>query len=158
MTYTTSPPPRTHRRSTLRVMQLGWMSTAAVLAVAWIDHATADVLAHHIHAGYPHYSPARIDSAAAAYIVYLSVTGAVGLVAWIWTIRAVHRNKQWIHLAATLIFAVATSLSLTNLLIKDTSGDTGLPPLLGWVGMLPCLPGLVIVILLWRDRDVTSAH
>jgi hypothetical protein len=29
---------------------------------------------------------------------------------------------------------------------------TGLPPLLGWVGMLPCLAGLLAVILLWRKQ------
>jgi hypothetical protein len=50
------------------------------------------------------------------------------------------------------LFALGTSIALTDLLIKDTSGDTGLPPLLGWVGMLPCLAGLLAVILLWRKQ------
>ena len=27
----------------------------------------------------------------------------------------------------------------------------GLPPLLGWFGMLPCLAGLLAVTLLWRQ-------
>jgi hypothetical protein len=51
------------------------------------------------------------------------------------------------------IFVVATTIALTDLLIKDTSGDTGLPPLLGWIGMLPCLAGLLAVGLLWRDPN-----
>ena len=42
-----------------------------------------------------------------------------------------------------------TPMVNVDLLIRDTSGDTGLPPLLGWAGMLPSLAGLVAVALLW---------
>ena len=52
--------------------------------------------------------------------------------------------------AATAMFALGTGIALIDLLVKDTSGDTGLPPLLGWAGMLPCLAGLLTVTLLWR--------
>ena len=48
------------------------------------------------------------------------------------------------------MFALGTGIALIDLLVKDTSGDTGLPPLLGWAGMLPCLAGLLVVTLLWR--------
>jgi hypothetical protein len=142
----------THRRSALTAMYLGSLFTLGALAVAWIDHATADTLARHIRAGYPHYSQARVDSAAATYMIYLSVLGALGLVAWLATIRGVTHERKWIRPTATLVFLLAAGLSLTDLLIRDTSGDTGLPPLLGWIGLLPCLPGLLAVILLWKDR------
>jgi plastocyanin len=49
------------------------------------------------------------------------------------------------------MFALGTGIALTGLLIKDTSGDTGLPPLLGWVGILPYLAGLLAVTLLWMS-------
>ena len=42
--------------------------------------------------------------------------------------------------------------AVMDLVVKDTSGDTGLPPLLGWAGMLPSLAGLVAVALLWRRQ------
>lgn len=42
------------------------------------------------------------------------------------------------------------SAAPTCLLVKDSSGDTGLPPVLGWLGMLPSLPGLTAVALLAR--------
>ena len=35
---------------------------------------------------------------------------------------------RWV---ATGLFAAGTSIALVNLFIKDSSGDTGLPPLLG---------------------------
>ncbi|MFF8812307.1 hypothetical protein [Streptomyces pactum] len=49
-----------------------------------------------------------------------------------------------------MMFLIGTGTGLTGLLTKDTSGDTGLPPAMGWAGMLPCLAGLVAVALLWR--------
>ncbi len=48
------------------------------------------------------------------------------------------------------MFALGTAIALFDLLVKDTSGDTGLPPLLGWLGLLPCLAGLLAVALLWQ--------
>jgi hypothetical protein len=98
--------------------------------------------------GYPTYSQARIASAVTTYLVYLSVVGALGTISWLSTIWA-KAGKRWAHAAATALFVLGTSIALTDLLIRDTSGDTGLPPLLGWVGMLPCLAGLVAVTLLW---------
>ena len=144
-------------RPTIIAMHAGWTVTASALAAVWVDHATGNLLARHIQAAYPHYSRAHVTSAAAVYLIYLSVIGALGIIAWASSLRAVKQGRHWIRPAATLIFIVATGLALTNLLIKDTSGDTGLPALLGWIGLLPCLPGLLTVILLWRDGTVTPA-
>jgi hypothetical protein len=82
------------------------------------------------------------------YLVYLSVVGGLGTISWLSTIWAVKAGKRWARAAATALFVLGTSIALTDLLIRDTSGDTGLPP--GWVGMLPCLAGLFAVTLLWR--------
>jgi hypothetical protein len=118
--------------------------------VAAIVPYTANVLADHIRAGYPTYPQARIDTAVTTYLVLLSIVGALGIFAWVWTIWAVKVGKRWARGTATAMFALGTGVALTGLLVKDTSGDTGLPPLLGWVGMLPCLAGLLAVILLRR--------
>ena len=80
----------------------------------------------------------------------MSIIGALGVISWLWTIRTVHAGKRWARGAATVMFALGTSIALFDLFVKDTSGDTGLPPLLGWIGMLPCLAGLLAVTLLWR--------
>ena len=32
----------------------------------------------------------------------------------------------------------------------ELNGDTGLPLLLGLIGLLPCIAGLLVVILLWK--------
>jgi hypothetical protein len=147
----------THERSAILAMYAGLAFTAVAIVVPFVDHATANVLADHIRSGYPDYSQDHIDSSVATYLAYLSIIGCLGVICWLWTIRAVKHSKRWARAAATVLFLLGTGISLTNLLVKDGSGDTGLPPLLGWVGMLPCLPGLVAVMLLWRDRHVASA-
>ncbi len=138
--------------SVIAAMYTGLAMTVVATIVPYIDHATSNTLADHIRAGYPTYTDARIDTAATTYLVYLSVTGVLGVVGWLWTVRALKTGKRWARGAATALFALGTSIALADLLIKDTSGDTGLPLLLGWVGMLPCLAGLLAVILLWRTH------
>ena len=139
-----------HERSAIGAMCAGLGLTVAAMIVPYVDHATANMLAGHIRAGYPTYTQARIDSAVTTYLVYLSIVGALGIICWLWAVWAVRAGKRWARGAATAMFALGTGIALFDLLVKDTSGDTGLPPLLGWAGMLPCLAGIVAVTLLWR--------
>ena len=77
----------------------------------------------------------------------LSVVGALGAVEWLATIRPVRAGKRWARGGATAPSALAPGIALFDLLVKDTSGDTGLPPSLGWVGPLPSQAGLLAVTL-----------
>ncbi len=146
---TTTP----HEQRATKAMHAGLGLTVAAVIAAYVDHATANVLAGHIRDGYPAYSQARINAAVTTYLVYLTVVGALGIVCWLGAIWAVRAGKRWARGAATAMFALGTGVALFDLLIKDTSGETGLPPLLGWAGMLPCLAGLLAVALLWRKRS-----
>ena len=139
-----------HERPAIGAMYTGLGLAVVALIVLYVDHATANVLVGHIRAGYPTYTQARIGTAVTTYLVYLSVVGALGIIGWLAAIWAVKAGKRWARGAATALFVLGTAIALTDLLIKDTSGDTGLPPLLGWAGMLPCLAGLLAVVLLWR--------
>ncbi|MEV5012463.1 hypothetical protein AB0K74_32885 [Streptomyces sp. NPDC056159] len=139
-------------RLVIGAMFTGLGLTVIATIVPYVDRATTHLLADHIRAGYPTYAPTRIDSAVTTYLVLLSVIGALGVLAWLWTIWAVRAGKRWARPAATVMFVLGASVGLTMLLTKDTSGDTGLPPTLGWVGMAPCLAGLLAVALLWRRQ------
>ncbi|MBV8991945.1 MAG: hypothetical protein JOZ73_12290 [Solirubrobacterales bacterium] len=158
------PPPENnralvrHQRAAIGAICVGLALTVVALVVLYVDHATANKLADHIRAGYPTYSQGRIDTAVTTYLVYLSVTGALGIICWLWTIWALKAGQRWARAAATAMFALGTGIALFDLLIKDTSGETGLPPLLGWTGMLPCLAGLLAVTLLWRNPDRNSGR
>jgi hypothetical protein len=138
------------RRPALRAMYAGLALTVLVTIAPYVDRATGNVLADHLRAGYPDFSPARIDSAVTTWLVVLSFVGAVGVAGWIWTIHAVTAGKGWARWAATAMLVLGTSTWLTGLLVRDTSGDTGLPALLGWLGILPCVAGAVAVTMLWR--------
>lgn len=140
----------TRRRAALAAMYAGLGLTVVAALVPYVDHATADVLAGHIHAGYPGYGPARVDAAATTYLIYLTVVGALGVVGWLAAIRGETAGKRWARPAATVLFVTGSGVALFDLLVRDTSGDTGLPPLLGWIGVLPCLAGMVAVALQWR--------
>lgn len=108
-------------------------------------------MAEHIRDGYPDYTEARIDSAVTTYLITLSTIGALGVIAWLGTAWAVKAGKRWARPVATATFGLGTSVALAALLTKDTSGDTGLAPLLGWIGMLPCMAGLLAITLLWKQ-------
>lgn len=138
------------RRSVLAALYTGLTTTVVATIAPYLDQATSHSLAHHIQAGYPTYTRARVDTAVTTYEVILTVIGVLGVAGWAIVIHAVTTGKRWTAPLATAMFSLGLGIALTDLLIKDTSGETGLSPLLGWVGLLPCLPGLLAVILLWR--------
>jgi hypothetical protein len=139
-------------RPALIALSVGLLLTIAATAAPYVDRARGNVLAHHIRAGYPDYTASKVDNAVTAWLVILTVSGALGLAGWLATICAVRSGKPWDVWVATAMFAIGTGLALTALLTKDTSGDPGLAPQLGWIGLLPCLAGLLAVVLLWRRR------
>ncbi|MFI5490050.1 MULTISPECIES: hypothetical protein [Micromonospora] len=139
-----------HQRPAIATMYAGLGLTVVAMVVPLLDRATGNMLADHIRAGYPTYSPERIDTAVTTYLGYLSGLGVLGIACWLWTIRAVRAGRWWARGATVVMLALGVLIALFNLLVRDTSGDTGLPPLLGWVGVLPSLAGLVAVALLWR--------
>lgn len=139
-------------RSAIVALHSGLALALVATLVPYIDRAAANLLADHIQAGYPSYGQSRIDTAVTTYLIYLTVLGAVGIVSWLVVIRAASAGKRWARWAAAGLFAVGTCIAVFNMTVQDTSGDTGLPPALGWVGLLPCLAGLLAVILMWRPR------
>lgn len=141
---------RSRERSAIAAMYAGLGLTVVATIVPYLDRATTHLLADHIRAGYPTYTPTRVDSAVTTYLTLLLVIGALGVIGWLWTTWAVTAGKRWARPAATMMLVLGTSVGLTELLAKDTTGDTGLPPALGWAGMAPCLAGLLAVTLLWR--------
>ncbi|MGW5360121.1 hypothetical protein [Actinopolymorpha pittospori] len=148
----TQPP---YERGALGAMYAGLVLTVLATIAPYIDRSTTHLLAHHIRSGYPTYHQARVDSAVTTYLVVLSVIGALGVLDWLATAWAVKAGKPWARPTATVMFVLGSSVGLTGLLTTDTSGETGIPPALGWAGMIPCLAGLMAVALLWRRPRLT---
>ena len=133
-------------------MWSGLALTIAATVYPLIDRATTHVLADHIRASYPAYGTGRVDTAVTAYLAILSTVGVLGVLGWLGTMWAIRGRKIWARWIAAGAWLTAACLALTALTVKDTSGDVGLAPLLAWLQVLPCAPGLVAVTLLWRPR------
>ncbi len=142
--------PHRQHDTTLTTLYVGALLTAVAAAAPFIDRLTGQVLAAHIRHGYPTYSDHRVNAAVTTWLVLLAVVGILGLATWALTIWAVKADRAWSRLVATIAFGVGTTVALSALLTKDTSGEVGLAPLLGWIGLLPCVAGLVAVARLWR--------
>ncbi|MGW6057495.1 hypothetical protein [Streptomyces sp. NPDC055189] len=147
-----------HERWAIGTMYTGLGLTVLATVLPYVDRATSHLLADHIRAGYPAYTATQVDSAVTTYLILLSVLGALGVTAWLWTARAVKAGKRWARPAATVMFVLGTGVALAALLTKDTSGDTGLPPELGSAMTAPCLAALLALTLLWRRPQLSRGH
>lgn len=140
-------------RLPLATMWGGLVLTVIATGYPFVDRATTHVLADHIRAGYPSYAQSEIDRAVTAYLVILSIVGGLGILSWIGTMWATHAGKRWARWAAAGVFVVALCVALAGVTVKDTSGDVGLAPSLGWLQFLPCVLGLATVALLWKRHE-----
>jgi hypothetical protein len=131
-------------------MYAGLVLSVVATIVPYVDRATSQTLTAHVRAGYPSYSPERVDSTVTVWLAILSVVGLLGIASWVATIWAVRARRRMARWAATAMFALGTTVGLALLLSKEPTGQLALPPLLGWVALLPCLAGAVAVIQLWR--------
>ncbi|MET8867956.1 hypothetical protein ABZW11_33920 [Nonomuraea sp. NPDC004580] len=133
-------------RTVPALLYTGAALTAVAALFPFVDKA---VLAGHVSAGYPSYAPGEIDAAVTAYLIILGAVGLLGLAGWLGTVWAVRAGKRWAPWLAGGLLVSAILIAVAALTIKDTSGDVGLAPLLGWLLVLPCIPGAAAVAL-WR--------
>ncbi|REF38377.1 hypothetical protein [Thermasporomyces composti] len=150
MTPATTNARRTAREWTLFVVM--GIGLALTVAVTVYPLANRGLLADHVRAGYPSYHEGEIATAVTWYLAILAVLGGLGVLSWLGTIWATWVRKGWAPWLATVILAVAVCVVLAGLTVKDTSGDVGLAPAVGWLQVLPCLAGLSAVVLLWGGR------
>ncbi|MEU5941363.1 hypothetical protein ABZ807_19755 [Micromonospora sp. NPDC047548] len=137
-------------QAAVAMMYVGLGLTVIAALFPFVDQATTTVLADHVREGYPAYEPGEINAAVTAYTVILSAVGVLGVLGWLGTVWTVRTGKGWAPWLATGIFAIAACAAIAAATTKDTSGEVGLAPLLGWLQVLPSVPGLAAVVLLWR--------
>lgn len=143
---------RTRRHANPLVTGAIWIGLALTVFATifpYVDRANSNAMAAHIRAGYPTYGRHRVDTAVDIYLAYLTLLGVGGIAAWLATAWAIRAGRRWARAAATATFVLAVCLAVFDLVVKDTSGDTGLPLQIGVIGLVPCLPGLLVVTLLW---------
>jgi hypothetical protein len=123
------------------------LTVLAVLALVF-DLASSDVLGEHLRDVYEGYASPPDEAAVAAY---LFTFGAFGLLGWLWVLWAVRRRKRWARPVAAVLLLLASAVAVGNLAVTEY-GQTILPIQVGLAGLLPCIAGLVAVVLLWSRR------
>lgn len=133
-----------------------WVGLGLTLLATVSAQLGKPLISEHIHSGYPSLAEDEIGAGMDFYATALTVVGVLGALGWIATIWWAHRGSRWIRWAAVVLALTGTTVALFAFLVRDTSGDTGLPPLIGAIGLLPCAAGLVAVVLMFT-RTATLA-
>lgn len=115
-----------------------------------VDIATVDTISDHVRAAYPSWGHALVESDRNAMVIYLVVTGVLGIICWLCVIWAVIARKRWARAAATSAFAAGALLALMNLTLGGGQYSVILPTGYGVLTLLPSLAGLAAVVSLWR--------
>ena len=149
---TTATAARRSARPVLGAVYAGLALTVLAALAPYLGTFT-EVLADHVQSGYPDYSEAKVDEAVQAYQMLLATVGVLGVVGWLWTLWTVRAGKRWAPVSATVLFLCALGVAVAGLTVEDANGEVGVPPLLGWITALPCVAGLAVVVLLWRQRQ-----
>jgi hypothetical protein len=143
---------RVQRRPAVTAMGIGLLLTVITLIALIIDQASGSSIADHVNALY---APLGLHPDPNVLFGYLYVIGGIGVLLWLTMIWGVRRDKRWARVVASFVLVVATSLALLVLFVSEYGGQI-FPTLWGILGLLPCLAGLVAVILLWTPGRVVE--
>lgn len=137
-------------RVTGALIGVGLALTVVAAVLPFLDDAR--LVAHHVAAGYPGYTPAEVDTAVGAWLVVLTVVGVLGAVGWLATAWALRRGVRGLRWWAAGLLLAGVGVALAGLTVQDTNGEVGLAPPLAWALGAPCAVGGVVVARLWRDH------
>ena len=135
-------------------MIVGLGLTVVAFAAPVVDQLTVGTLAAHlqtVYAGSGVAAPAT--SGITASLVSL---GVLGVFCWVATIRAAHRGRRAAPVMAAGFLVLGAALAVVDLTVAEY-GRPILPAWVGVLGLLPCLPGLVAVVLLARRTRPAAA-
>lgn len=139
-----------YSRSSFTALGIGLVSTVVAAGTAILGQS---MIRDHIRTGYPNLSSRELAEGVSFYVAALSIVGVLGVFAWATTLWLASRESRWARWSAIAFFVVGSSISAYALLVRDTSGDTGIPPFVGGIGMVPCVIGLLAVALMFRPVD-----
>jgi hypothetical protein len=72
------------------------------MLVPIIEEASSEALSRHMHEVYRSYSLSTL--VALAVLAYLVILGSLGIVTWLWIVRAVRRQQSWARAAVILLW------------------------------------------------------
>lgn len=140
----------TEERRLVRFMYVGMALTAALMLAPLVDLATADSIAGHVRATYPHWPDRLIHEDRDAIVAWLAGVGLLGLGAWYWSIRSVRRHSRRARIVVTSAFTLGAIVAVINL-TTGGHGYTQVVPLpYGLLSLVPTAVGLFAVVRVWH--------
>lgn len=140
------------RRGAVVALGVGLLLTVIWSIALVIDQVSLHRIADHVHSLY---APRHLNPDPNALFNILYVTGTIGIVLWLRTIWGASRQERLTRYVASIVFVLATGIALLGLLASEY-GTRILPTVWGVLGLLPCIAGLVAVILLWTPAKNES--
>ena len=132
-----------------RVMYLGMALTAVLMLAPIVDAATADSIAGHVRAAYPHWPDELVAKDRTAIVAWLGAVGLLGVGAWLWAILSARRGRRSARWVSTVMFTLGLVVSLIDLSAGGGAYQQIVPLAYGLLSLLPLAAGLVAVVLLW---------
>jgi hypothetical protein len=128
-------------------MLVGLALTLVALAAPLVDQLAVGDLAAHLRSVY---AGTGVTAPPASVVTGTLVgLGVLGVLCWVAAIRAVGRGRRLAPVMAAAFLVLGALLAVVDLTVTEY----GRPILPAWVGVLtlvPCVPGLVAVVLLVR--------
>ena len=143
MQATTASRTATHSaRRAITTMYVGLVVSALLAVLTFVDQVAVGDITDALWDEYPDYTGGEIDTEAGAAAAALYVLAALGIVCWLWLATATRRGWGRTRLISTIVFVLAVVGSMSMAYVP-------LPGYLATAHWLPCVVGLVALVMLW---------
>jgi len=99
-------------RNAVKLMYAGAAVSLIVIIVALVTIGSAKTAVHH---AFPHYSPAKVRSAAFGLVAYEVIIQVITIGLWLWMARANQAGKSWARIVSSVLFGLNTLILLASL-------------------------------------------
>lgn len=143
-----TPVVSTDRRASFP-LTVGLLATVALLAAFAMDQWNWGTIEDQIVA------PGGEIKDVGPLFAFQYIAGGFGVVAWIVSLWGVLGRKDWVRTFATGAFMCGLAVAAYTLLARGFSG-IGFPTFWGLLLLVPCIPGGIAVLMLWRRPAPTA--
>lgn len=134
--------PSIDRRAALP-LAVGLSLSVGVLVAVAMDQQQWRTIADQVVA------PGGVARDSAPLYLFLYITGGLGVAAWIISIWGTVARRDWVRTFASGAFPCGLAVAAYVLMARGFS-DMGFPTVWGLLLLVPCLPGGIALLMLWR--------
>lgn len=150
MTSTSKPLVRGTNVPARRTLQVGLALGVLAAAAPVFDVFVTGSIGAHVRGAYPNWTADTVAMDRNAIAGYLAVVGVLGIAGWVGALWALRTRGA--PAVALVLFVVGAVMAMVTASSAGGAYDTIVPKQFGALVLLPLVPGLIAVVLLWRRR------